>query len=153
MKDIAHSLRHGSVPSKTSIRWGEFDLLLQQRRPNSRSWETVHISNLPMVQLNPPPQAPMPSSSPAPGLKKKKRKRSNQATTSPTHPEPKTTKKDDEANNADIAVKSKREHFEALFTPKHSLAKSRSTSSSYLPQLSIQKDIRASFLSLKPAEN
>ena len=152
MNDVAHSLRHGSVQCKTSIRWGDYDLILQQRRPNSRSWETVHIPNLPLVQLNPPPQASLPSSSPAPGLKKK-RKRSNQTTTSPTHPEPKTTKKHAEANIADIVVKSKMEHFEALFTPKQSLVKSRSISSSHLPQPSIQKDIRASFLSLKPAEN
>ena len=56
MNDIAYKLRRSSVPSKTSIRWGEDDLILQQRRSNLPFWETVHLPNLPLVQLNTPTQ-------------------------------------------------------------------------------------------------
>ena len=57
INDIAYKLRHSSLPAKTSIRWGEDDLILQQRRSNSPFWETVHLQNLPLVQPNTPPKA------------------------------------------------------------------------------------------------
>ena len=130
---IAHSLRHGDNACKTSIRWGDDDLVLQRRHPDSRSWETVNVPNLPPVQLKPPAPTLNPSSSPAPGLKKKKRKRSAPEIMSPSHLENKSAKKDGMTKPDEDDVNSKKDHFESLFTPRQKLVKTRSSSSSTLP--------------------
>ena len=158
MGDVAHSLRHSSMPVKTSIRWGKNDLVLQQKKPDSRFWETVLIPDLPLVELNPLPPASNPSSSPAPGLKRKKRKRSSHGNSSPDKPETKTRKNEnadtsEEKDTPKEHFKSKKDHFEKISTPRPSMGKQRSSSSSCLPLMKNQRDIRTSLLGKQPLEN
>ena len=159
MGNVAHSLRHASIPVKTSIRWGQNDLILQQKKPEARLWETVLIPDLTPVELNPLPPSSTPSSSPAPGLKRKKRKRSSQGNTSPSQPENKSSKNDSEDNDKVKEIPkdqftSKKDHFEALFSPWPGMIRQRSSSSSSsLPLRASQPDIRKSLLAMKPPGN
>ena len=158
MSDVAHSLRHASPPVKTSIRWGKNDLILQQKKPESRFWETVPIPGLPLVELNPLPPASIRSSSPAPGLKRRKRKRSSNGGISTDKPETKASKNEteDSAKEKEIPkeqFKSKKDHFENISTPRQNMVKQRCSLSSCLPLMNNQRDIRASLLGRKPQGN
>ena len=158
MGDVAHSLRHSSVPVKTSIRWGKNDLILQQKKPDSRFWETVLIPDLPLVELNPLLPASNPSSSPAPGLKRKKRKRSSHGNSSPDKPENKTSKNEnagtsEEKDTSKEHFKSKKDHIEKISSPSPGMEKQRISSFSCLPLMKNQRDIRTSLLGKQPLEN
>ena len=80
MQKVAYELRNGEPAWKTNIRWGASDLVLERKlksKPRD-SFRHVTVLDLPPVNLNPPPQLPRPTSSPAPERKqRRKRGRSN----------------------------------------------------------------------------
>ena len=75
LNNLAFQLRHAEPAFKTKIRWGGEDLVLERKlklRPKD-AFRLVTVTDLPAVNLNPPPLLPRPTTSPAPGRPDRRR--------------------------------------------------------------------------------
>ena len=76
LEKVAYGLRHSTPSYNTKIRWGWGDLILEKKVRGSREpYRSVHLTDLPPVDLMATPRERLttPTSSPAPGRKKRSR--------------------------------------------------------------------------------
>ena len=74
LEKVAYGLRHSTPSYNTKIRWGWGDLILEKKVRGSREpYRSVHLTDLPPVDLMATPRERLttPTSSPAPGRKKR----------------------------------------------------------------------------------
>ena len=75
LDNLAFQLRHAEPAYKTKIRWGGEDIVLERKLKSQPKdpYRLVTVTDLPAVNLSPPPVLPRPTTSPAPGRPDRRR--------------------------------------------------------------------------------